>query len=80
MADDPLSIIAQLVEGLEPGALVTRFVVVAEIIAADGERKLWVDTDDDATRWDTYGLLTWALNEETAEQLASLAPDDDDTF
>jgi hypothetical protein len=62
MADDPLSIIAQLVEGLEPGALVTRFVVVAEIIAADAQ----VVGRHSRRRypWDTYGLLTWALNED----------------
>jgi hypothetical protein len=80
MADDsdPTAIIAQLVEGLEPGALITRFVVVSEIITSSGERVLWTTAHEDATHWDTYGLLMWALNEESACQVAELKTDNDD--
>lgn len=70
-APDSTAIISQLIEGLDHGALVTRFVVIAEVIDTDGERCMWVDTHDGSTRWDTYGMLTWAINEEAAHQHAA---------
>lgn len=76
MSDDA---VAQLIEGLDPGAFVTRFVLVAEVIDTDGNRGIWTETHDDAARWDTYGLLTWALEEErAAHQLSTLLADDDE--
>lgn len=56
-------LVAQLIEDLEPGCVVLKFVVVAEVISPDGRRTLWQATHDGATRWDTYGLLTEALEE-----------------
>jgi hypothetical protein len=67
---DSHAIIAQLIEGLDPGALVTQFVVIAEVIGTEGERAMWIDTHDGATRWDTYGLLEYAMNQERAGQYA----------
>lgn len=69
--------VSQLIEGLDPGAMVTQFVVIAEVIDTDGERGLWVDTHEGSSKWDTYGLLTWALNQEHAGQVASFGPDED---
>jgi hypothetical protein len=58
--------IAELIEGLDPGCIVTRFVMVAEVIDTDGDRALWVQTDDDAKPWDTFGLMQYALAVEQA--------------
>lgn len=80
MAEQPDShaIVAQLIEGLDPGCLVTQFVVVAEVIDTEGERAMWIDTHGGASRWDTYGLLTYALNEEAAHQHAAACRGDDE--
>jgi len=69
--------IAEIIEGLDPGALVTRFVVIAEVIDAEGERAIWTDTSDGSTRWDTYGLLTYALEEERSNHHISAMIDRD---
>ena len=61
------------IEEVEPGAMVTRFVVVAEIIAPSGERSVWRGVQDGAMRWDTYGLLVEAL---TCEQAAQIRGED----
>lgn len=61
-------LVGQIVEKLDPGAFVTRFVLVAEVISSDGERGVWSDTHDGAMRWDTYGLLMEALTAEQARQ------------
>lgn len=63
---DSSELIGQLIQGLEPGGFVTRWVVVAEVIDGEGERALWVDADSDMKQWDTYGLLMWALEQERA--------------
>jgi hypothetical protein len=79
MSDDTSDLIAQAIEGLDPGAVVTKFVVVAEVIDSDGGRAVWTDTHDGATRWDTYGLLAYALENEVAHHVAGIqGPDDDD--
>ena len=78
MSDDATSLVAQLIEGLDPGAFVTRFVLVAEVIDSQGDRGMWMETQD-AARWDIYALLTWALEEERANhQLSTLLADDED--
>jgi hypothetical protein len=65
------SLIAKLIEDLSPGAFVTKFIVVAEIIETDGERAVCVTASDDLRRWDTYGLLTEALMTEKSQHIAS---------
>lgn len=59
--------IAGLINDVDPGAFVTKYVVIAEVIDANGDRAVWMDSSDDATQWDTYGLLTYALNHEAAQ-------------
>lgn len=71
-------LIGQIVEGLEPGSFCTRYVLVAEIISANGERAVWMDSHDDATRWDSYGLLMEALTREQAMQHAEARDDRDE--
>lgn len=77
--DDPdtADLIGQIIEGLDPGAFVTRFVVLAEVIGADGDRGLWSQTHDGATRWDTYGLLKDAMETEVAKHHAALREGED---
>ena len=70
--------VASVIDDLDPGAMVTQFVLVAEVIDTDGHRGIWVDTHDGATRWDTLGLLKWALNEETGHQYARIRDEDDE--
>lgn len=56
-------LVGQIIEGLEPGSFVTRYVLVAEVIGPNGERSIWTETHEDAADWDTLGLLTYAAGE-----------------
>ena len=55
--------IPAIVKDCQPDAVVTKFIIVAEVIGADGKRYLWSDSDDDATPWDELGLLSYALGQ-----------------
>lgn len=77
MSAESNDLIGQLIEGLDPGAFVTRFVLVAEAIAPDGVRTLWTETHDGATSWDTLGLLTYATQAEQAEVALAIETDEE---
>lgn len=64
-----VDLVGQIIAEHDPGCVVTKFVLVAELIGPDGSRHVWTDTDD-AAIWDTEGLLTYALGELRAEQVA----------
>ncbi len=68
-------LVSRLIDGMEPGSFVTKWVVIAEVIDADGDRALICSGDDGLTRWDTYGLLTDALMTEKAHQFAARLDD-----
>lgn len=46
------------------GAMITRYVTVAEILNDDGERELYVLATPGLKAWDSIGLLAFALNEQ----------------
>ena len=48
------------IKHLDPGAIVLRFVVVAEVLDNESERSIWVSVAEDAKPWDTLGLLQYA--------------------
>ena len=62
-------LVTQVVRDLGDGdVMVTKFVVVAEVILPEtGRRDVWIVTDDDAQPWDTAGLLVYAMNDEATE-------------
>jgi CMP-2-keto-3-deoxyoctulosonic acid synthetase len=62
--------IAEMVQKFEKGSVVTKFVVVAEVITDAGKRAMWTATNEDATDWDTLGLLTYALSDVGSEDEA----------
>lgn len=70
---DATSLIAQLVDKLDEGAMVTKFVVVAEVIDGQGERAVWIEDGGSCASWDIIGLLTYAL-----EVNAAAVDEDDD--
>jgi hypothetical protein len=49
------------------GDMVIKWVAVVEAMDADGERGVWCLADDEATAWDTLGLLAYATQREQAE-------------
>ena len=69
MARTSLDLVAELIEGLEPGAMVTRFVLVAEVFDPDGDVCVWRCTHDGSKPWETLGLLEWAATREAATLL-----------
>ena len=62
-----LDAVSALVHEIDPGAMVQRFVLVAEVVDADGHRILWELVPPGAKAWDTLGLLGFALTREMAE-------------
>lgn len=72
---DASDLVSQLVETLTPGCFVTKFVLVAEVIDTEGDRSIWSENNDDATRWDIAGLLTELLGMQAAEQAAEAMRD-----
>ncbi len=66
--------VATAVQKIDPGAMVTKFVVLAEIVGGDSDRGVWFGTASDQRAWDTYGLLRFALAHEDAGMQAG---DDD---
>lgn len=55
--------VAKMVQDFEAGAVVTKFVVVAEVINTDGECGVWTTTHEGAKSWDVAGLLVYALED-----------------
>lgn len=58
--------IQNIVETIDPGAIVTKFLVIAEAIDKDGKRAVYSATNGDAQAQDTMGLLNHALEKERA--------------
>jgi hypothetical protein len=52
--------VAALIREINPGAMATRFVLLVEVIDADGERALWTLAPPEQRRWDTLGLVDFA--------------------
>lgn len=66
MPDNSDTLIAKFVDGIEPGAIVTKYVLVAEGIDPAGKRAIYTYTDDDAMAQDVMGLLDYAIAREKA--------------
>ena len=60
--------LTRVLQKVEPG-MVTKWVILAETIDADGDRGLWSLCSESATAWDTLGLLQFALHREQAKAL-----------
>ncbi len=69
--------VAVMVASLDEGAMVTRFVVLAEVIGSD-DRAVWMATADGQTTWDSLGLLGYATAIEHANVAAGEAEDEED--
>ena len=57
-----LNAVADLIHELEPGSIVTRFVLVAEVIDPDAERSCWLLLPPDSRPWDVAGLCHFAIS------------------
>lgn len=66
-------LVGQIIEDLDPGCMVLKFILVAEVISADGARAVWIEAHEDASRGDKYGLLVEALETEKARHHAATA-------
>jgi len=64
--DDSDNLISQFVSKLDPGAMVTKYVMVAEGIDNDGDRASYTATHEGATSWDVIGLLIYSFAREFA--------------
>jgi hypothetical protein len=53
------------------GGMVTKWLACAEVIGEDGERALWLTTNEDAKAWDNLGMLSFMLQREQARLVES---------
>lgn len=60
------SLVSDMVEKLETGAMLTKYIVIAEGIDPQGERAVYMATHTDAKTWDILGLLSYAQGIENA--------------
>lgn len=59
--------VGEIVALLQPGAMMTKFYLVATIIHEDGETGLWTQSSHGLAPWDSLGLLEFAKKMETAK-------------
>lgn len=67
------SAISAVIQHHDEGSMLTRYIVLAEIITGDGERALWQVAAEDMMAWDTLGMLDHARMTEYAH---GINPDD----
>lgn len=67
--------IGELIQRIDPGVMMTRFVLVAEVIDNDGGRSVWSVEAPGSTSWDVLGLLEYA---KAAESVSVWTAGDDD--
>lgn len=72
--DAALTHVANLIAEVQPGSMVQRFVLLAEVIDEDGGRWFSSFTAPDQKRWDSMGLLDYGL---TFERNFTSSEDDD---
>lgn len=53
--------VAQILEEMNPGCMMTKFILIAEGIDTDGERGVYTVQNDGAMLWDNIGMLEFAL-------------------
>jgi hypothetical protein len=59
--------VSDLVQQIDPGSMVTRFILIAEVIGADNDRAVWSFVAPGAKKWDTLGLLDFGRLREYAD-------------
>jgi hypothetical protein len=69
MDNKPEDLVSQLVDGLDAGAMVTKYVVIAEGIDTNGERAIYLSTNETAMAHDVLGLLEYSIQLERAAML-----------
>lgn len=64
------SAVSEVLNEYEP-SVITRWVMMIEVIDADGSRGLWSFAHNNATPWDTCGLLQYGLQREQTRIMRS---------
>lgn len=78
-ADDAATrLVGDLFAEVQPDSMVTKFVIVAETIDAEGERCVSSFTSIGLKRWDSMGLLQFALACENDRTVLGHGHDDED--
>lgn len=62
-------LVGEVVSLLQPGAMMTKFVLVATIINEDGSDGLWTQTSHGLAPWDVLGLIEFAKEGERIRML-----------
>ena len=60
--------IGNLIQQIDPNAMVTKFVALVEIVDTEGERAVWSLASPDQKTWDSLGLIEYARALEYASE------------
>lgn len=66
MSDASDKAVSEMVESMDPGSMVTKYVLVAEALDSEGRRALYTNANDKAKSWEIMGLLQFAIAKEMA--------------
>jgi hypothetical protein len=58
-------------------SMVTKWIILVEVVDEAGDRGMWTFTSPGATAWDSLGMLTYATQMEQAQHGRSRGADDD---
>lgn len=65
MAEDVVEdLVAHILEYVDSGAMVTKFIVLIEGIDSEGTRSVYMSTNEEAKIWDNLGLLNYGIAQE----------------
>lgn len=71
-------LVAEFIQKEEPGAMVTKFVLLVEVIDSEGNRCIIPATDKNSTTWDILGMLHYGILKEEGQTIIEEMDDDDD--
>lgn len=68
--DRMVDAVSEALTAIEPGTMVLKCIVLAEVIDSEGKRALWTIAGPDVKAWDTVGILQHALHLQAGQTMA----------
>lgn len=59
--------VSNLLEAIDSGAVMTKYVIIIEGIDTDGDRAIYTSTNDEASSWDVLGMVDYVHMKEQAQ-------------
>jgi hypothetical protein len=73
------NLVGQMMEIIDPGVLVSKFLVIVEGVDSDGQRAMYSTVSRGLTSWDVLGMLAFVEAREQALMTVRRMEDPDDS-